>query len=140
MSNDPLDYDAIRRRVDERMNKRKEFIAHLSAYVLTNIAIWITYFLISPPGLWVLIPILVTFGWGIGIVIHGSLTFFEAGGMDSMHARMMRQEVNRERLARGLPPIDEDASEKPKRDRIMRLSDDGELVEDEEKSRQRSRK
>src|SRR5690242_4158801 len=78
MSNDPLDYDAIRRRVDERINKRKEFFAHLAAYILTNIAVWVTYLLISPPGLWVLIPLLVTLGWGIGIVIHGSITFFEA--------------------------------------------------------------
>src|SRR5260221_7855796 len=140
MSNDPIDYDAMRRRVDERMNKRNEFIAHLSAYIITNLVVWIAYFLISPAGLWVLIPILTAVGWGIGIVIHGAIVFFEAGGMDAMHARMMKQEINRERMQRGLPPVDDESLEKPKRDRIMRLSDDGELVEEEDRRQQQREK
>jgi len=137
MSNDPIDYDAIRRRVQERLNKRKEFIAHFAAYIMTNLIVWITYFLIQPGGLWVLIPLMTTLGWGIGIVIHGSITFFEAGGMDSWQEREMRKEVARERMRLGLPPEDGDSWKKPKRDRIIRLSDDGELIEEEDRRKQR---
>ena len=73
-------------------------------------------------------------------MIHGSIVFFEAGGMDAMHARMMKQEINRERMQRGLPPVDDESLEKPKRDRIMRLSDDGELVEEEDRRQQQREK
>ena len=53
---------------------------------------------------------------------------------------MMKQEINRERMQRGLPPVDDESLEKPKRDRIMRLSDDGELVEEEDRRQQQREK
>jgi hypothetical protein len=138
MSNDQIDYDAIRRRVQERLNKRKEFIAHFAAYIMTNLTLWILYFLVEPNTLWILIPIMSTLGWGIGLVIHGSVVFFESGGMDAWQEREMQKEIARERMRRGLPPEDGESWEKPKRDRIMRLTDDGELIEDEDRRKQHS--
>jgi hypothetical protein len=140
MTNDQLDYAEIRRRAEQRVTKRKEFMMHLAIYILVNIGLWVAFLFIG--GLiqqtWpLLIPLLSTIGWGLGVAIHGVVNYFETTGMDSMRDREYHRELEREMRRRG---IDDPALlEKPKRDQAVRLSDDGELVyEDEEEPNRRS--
>jgi hypothetical protein len=60
--------EALRDRALKRIQKRRDFSAHLAVYVLVNgflIAIWA---MTSAGGFfWPMFPI---FGWGIGLVMH----------------------------------------------------------------------
>jgi len=143
MANDQLDYAEIRRRAEQRVTKRKEFMMHLAIYILVNIGLWIAFLFIG--GLiqqtWpLLIPLLSTIGWGLGVAIHGVVNYFETAGMDTIRDREYQRELEREMRRRG---IDDPALlDKPKRDQVVRLSDDGELLyeEEEQPNRRASRK
>jgi hypothetical protein len=72
MESEILQDDQLRELAKARLIKRREFVAHLSAYVLVNgffIAIWV----VTGAGFfWPVFPIL---GWGIGLFFHGWDTF-----------------------------------------------------------------
>ncbi len=130
---DNLDYDEIRRRVQKRVNKRKELYIHAGVYVVVNIAVLILWLvlrggafgltagdpefaqIISAP-----IPLLLAGAWMIGLATHAMVVFFETGMLERMQDREMTREIEREKQRLYL-------SEKPKREALM-LSDDGELV------------
>jgi len=130
---DHLDYDEIRRRVNKRVNKRKELYIHTGVYVVVNIAVLLVWLvlrggafgltaqdpefaqIISAP-----IPLLLAGAWMIGLAIHAMTVFFETGMLERMQDREMTREIEREKQRLHL-------SEKPKREALT-LSDDGELV------------
>jgi hypothetical protein len=137
MSHD-LNYDDIRTRAEKRAKERIEFYQHLAIYLVTNALLWLLFILISVltnggagP---LIVPLLSTLGWGIGVAIHGIVTFVDtATTMDAMREREVQREIKRELRRRG---IDDPSAlyDKPKRDQAMRLSDDGELVPDDAQS------
>jgi hypothetical protein len=140
MANDQLDYAEIRRRAEQRVTKRKEFMMHLAIYILVNVGLWIGFLFLGGliGGPWpLLIPLLSTIGWGLAVAIHGVVNYFETTGMDAIREREYQRELQHEMRRRG---IDDPALlDKPKRDQAVRLSDDGELVyEDEEEPNRRS--
>jgi uncharacterized membrane protein (DUF485 family) len=139
MANDQLDYEAIRTRAEKRANKRKEFLLHLAVYILVNLGLWLVFVLIAAATtpLALIPPLLSTLGWGVGVGIHALVNYFDTTGMDSMRDREYQRELEREMRRRG---IDDPAMlDKPKRDQTVRLSDDGELVyEDDEQPNRRS--
>ena len=140
-------YDEIRSRIQQRFNKRKELFMHLAAYVVVNLIVWVlwlTGIANSIPvlsnlyeSLGILLPLLVTIGWGIGFFIHYLDYYYEAGGGAERRERAIQQAIEREVEMRN------GGYEKPKRDPRMQLTEDGELEEvsdDEEDVRERRRR
>lgn len=151
-----IDYTAIKRRVENRIRARMAFFIHLTVFIIINLALWFGYkFVIamvlqtmenSLPSIavtamqfpWVII---VTLGWGIGLLAHGIKVYFDSGAMDAYRERATQREIEREKMRLyGATP---DQFQKPKRERAagkVELSDDGELVYDDDLSQQASGK
>jgi len=133
MSDDPLDYEDIRRRVEKRVKKRAEFILHLAIYVTVNLILWIGALIVLPDLLF--IPLLSTLIWGVALVWHGVDTYLQTGALDAMRDREMRREIEWARRHQGLGDTEENEYEKPKHERAVRLSSDGELIPDEDEDK-----
>lgn len=61
----------LRAEAIRRLKKRRDFRAHLVAYLLVNallLAIWAVVWLTS--GVWFPWPLFAIFGWGIGLAFH----------------------------------------------------------------------
>src|SRR5689334_5507250 len=134
MSDNQVNYEDIRRRAEKRVNKRKELLMHAAVYIIVNVSLWLVFGAIAAfsPGKTALliIPLLSTLGWGMGLAIHAVVNFIETTAMDNMREREIDREMQQELRRRGL--TEADLLEKPKRDAAVRLSDDGELVYDED--------
>jgi hypothetical protein len=134
-------YDAIRRKVEQRFQQRNAFYTHLAVYTLVSILLWLIYGFtaglagqfINVPVLGLLLPIvsfpwplIVMAGWGIGLVAHG-LNYYSRYGEGAIR----RQEAIQREIERELA-LDPNY-EKPKNDSYVRLTDDGELevIEDD---------
>src|SRR5258708_3339421 len=143
MSNDKIDYEAIRQRAEKRVRQRIEFVQHLSIYVIVNLILWALWFIAKNAFQAELLlfpwPILVTLGWGVGLAAHGIVVYTQTNMMDAMRETAIQQEVQREMRLRGMDTPAADL-EKPKRDRAVRLSDDGEMVPVDEADEDRARK
>ena len=143
MPNNEIDYEAVRRRAEKRTNEKIEFYIHISVYIIVNLVLWALGLALGSVlglGTWgIFIPLLVTLGWGIGAAIHGAKVYLEGGLKDRMRDQAIRREMELERLRLGINEENEDSDEelvlqKPKRrnkDRVVRLGDDGELVDAE---------
>ncbi len=66
-SDEPLRREAIR-----RLKKKRDFRAHLLAYVLVNGFLWLVWGIVyaAASGPWFPWPLFPLFGWGIGLVFH----------------------------------------------------------------------
>src|SRR5258707_4494106 len=132
MSNNQIDYDEIRQRAEKRVRQRIEFVQHLSIYVIVNLILWALWFIAKnafpqAEPLFFPWPILVTLIWGVGLAIHAAIVYTQTNMMDAMREAAIQQEVEREMRLRGMDTSAQEL-EKPKRDRAVRLSDDGEMV------------
>jgi hypothetical protein len=56
-----------RKKAIERIQAKREFQAHVLAYVAVNAALVAIWFLVGGGFFWPIIPIL---GWGIGVLFH----------------------------------------------------------------------
>ena len=130
MTEDPIDYNRIRQRVEQRYDNLKGLIIHLAIYFLVITAAWIIFGTSHFLG----IPLVLTFAllWGAGLVAHGVEALFD---VVTARARenAIRREIEMELYHRDgrIPSF----MEKPKRHgERLRLSDDGEIVavEDDE--------
>lgn len=129
-----MDYKQIRARVEKRINQRNEFLIHFSIYIAVHLLLWMIWATSGGPQdhslPWPLYPM---FGWGIGLLAHGLVVFFNSGTMEERKERAIQREIERERLRMGGAMPEE--LDKPKRDEAKRkvyLSDDGELIDDED--------
>jgi hypothetical protein len=123
-------YDEIRHRVQQRFTKRKELLMHATAFVIVNAVLWILWFagpiqqlLQDFPDFGIPAPLIVTALWGMGFIVHFLDYYFEVGEGARRRDRAIQQEIEREKAIR------EDFLEKPKRDRRIQLTDEGELEE-----------
>lgn len=145
--NDPQ-YDNIRRKVEERYKQRLGLIIHLVAFFVFNLMFWGMWLIISPSSAvevsregirsmpvdigfpW---PLIITLGWGVGIVAHFLTYYYRYGAGANQREEAIEREIERELIRR------EEAGyvEKPKNDQRMRLTEDGELeaVSDDDFSR-----
>ncbi len=78
----------LRQRAIANLKKKREFAAHLLAYVLVNaflVAIWA----VTSDGtlFWPIFPIL---GWGIGLVFHAWDVYGSLPGEEQIHREMER--------------------------------------------------
>lgn len=139
--------DELRKRARKKLSARRELTQHLLTYVLVNLFLWMIYLSTSPGFPW---PLFVTGGWGIGLVSHMADYYFKHGkGAERREADIEREVIRQRRLARDRGELlsDDDCDEDDYADaRIvdlagveaghMRLSDDGELVDEVEYLRQ----
>ncbi len=144
MSGGDLNYDKIRERAEKRVKMQQEFKLHGVIYVVVNAFLWVLWIAIPAlldtlniSGTFMSImrfpwPILVMLAWGLALLIHGAVVYFEAGGGAEARERAVQREVERERALR----YGDSALEKPKRS--AHLAEDGELVyEDEDESEEK---
>ena len=142
MSNDVLNYEEIRARAEKRVKKRAEFLQHLAVYLIVNGFLWLMFLVIAiTTGAWpaLIAPFLTTVGWGIGLAIHALTVYVDTTAVENIRQQEIDREIQREMAQRGMSEFPE-RPEKPKRDRVMRLSDDGELIPDDEEPQSRARR
>jgi len=124
--------ERIRKKIEKKYQERAGVIAHAIPYVIVNIVLWSLYFNSDGGFPW---PMFVTLFWGIGMVSHFFAYYNKYGGGATRREEAIQREIEQER-ERSL------MYEKPKNDRRMRLTDDGEIEEvpDDEISRAQKRK
>lgn len=134
-----LNEDEIRARVRQKMARRRRFMAHLVTYIVVNGVLWLGWL----TTLWTMRqmggfdfdswpfsmmripwPLVVMVFWGIFLLAHGIRAYQQTTAQEREDLAVQR-EIERERKRLG-----EAAFEKPKRH--ASLSDDGELVFEEE--------
>ena len=130
----------VRDRVNESINKKREWFQHLAVFIPINIMLWMIFGLSGGGFPW---PLLVLLGWGIGLAGHG-IEFLSHNSRESAISRAVEQE--RDRLYNGEKPKRDRSPREPRSESNVRLTEDGELTdsmvqqyEDEAKSR-RSRR
>jgi len=128
-------YNKVQRRVEKPFKKRIEFIQHAAVYLCINLMLWAMFVFTTGAsaelGLpdfaaafpW---PLIVGLGWGAGLVAHAADTFMHGGFSAEAYERKLQQEVERELQSLA---EEEGLYEKPKRDRGIRLTEDGELTD-----------
>lgn len=125
------DYHRVRKGIEQDFTKRKEFLIHLSVYLPINLLFWLSW-LFTRDFFGFPWPVLLTLGWGIGMVAHAVDTYFQTGGRVTAREAAIQREIERERLS----------VEKPKRSRLV-IADDGELmemVEDDEETEEKPKR
>jgi serine/threonine protein kinase len=144
--------ERIRRRIEKRYKEKRGLQIHFAVYVMVNAFLWIIW-AFSNSVMTTMIPLgnlpsqavglpwplIVMFGWGIGLVAH----FIEYYGKYGAGAERREREIQRE-IERQMG-YQSAAMEKPKRspdEARYRLTDDGEIEEviDEDGSIQQKRK
>lgn len=147
MSDQNLDYAAIRRNVEKRLRRQKWnyrivfFVMHLLFFLVTMLVVWgvvaansqLADTLFNNESGAAVIVILPTIMWAAVILFHVASLYIETGaGEKNMREKLLMREAGEEILRMGL--VDEGTSEKPKRRareleaEPVRLSDDGEWI------------
>jgi hypothetical protein len=130
--NQPI-HDGIRARAEERVRRRGVLIRDFAIYVVANLLLTlfgveralnfqINYVLVMAVFSWL--------GWGIWLAWRA---FDVYGVLEARRERAIQREIEREIRRRALAESAE-STDKPKRKRLMRLADDGELVPDDTES------
>jgi serine/threonine protein kinase len=99
----PHDENALRRRVERQVKKRSEFNVHLVTFIFVNILLWMIYSFASgvlPTDLQALAqefpwPLIVTFGWGSGLLAHFIETYYQTGARAAARLRAIHGEFER---------------------------------------------
>jgi hypothetical protein len=99
----PHDEAALRKRVEKQYKKRQEFNGHLVAYVFVNLLLWGIVLggrMLGEGGFWAVMdefpwPLLVSFGWGAGLVAHGIDTYYQIGKRATARLRAIHTEFER---------------------------------------------
>jgi hypothetical protein len=83
----------LREEALRRLAKRRDFRAHLLAYVLGNALLWLIWGVVyAVSGFWFPWPVFPLFGWGIGLTFHAWDTYgrrpFREQDIDRELARM----------------------------------------------------
>ncbi len=122
---EPIDYRKINKRVEKRMKKRKDFQDAIVAFFVVSAMTWTIYFIFNglnfntPAWPLILMVIMVVI-----VVWQGIETYFLADARERERERLLQEEIGRERMRL----YSDAALEKPKRERVAQLSDDGELI------------
>ncbi len=122
---EPIDYRKINKRVEKRIKRRKDFHGAIAAFLVISALTWTMYFVFNgfsfnaPP--W---PLIVMAFMGVIVAWQGIETYFLADARERERERLLEEEIGRERERL----YGDAALEKPKRERVAHLSDDGELI------------
>ena len=91
MTTEQNDQD-LRAKAKQRVGMKMGFYIHALVYALVNLGLW-AIATIGGRGAWNLWPLA---GWGLGLAIHGIVTFAGLSG-DGLRERMLEAEVERQR-------------------------------------------
>ena len=129
---DAIHAEEIKQRVVRRYKQRLGFLIHLAAYIGGSIFFWGIWFLIESnvipaksPSDHFLWPLIIMLLWGIALLFHGIALIVAPHFQESQDRAIARE------IERAMARFETMNEEKPKRGTV-RLSDDGELVGDEE--------
>jgi hypothetical protein len=86
----------LQRRARRRVNQKMGFYIHATVYLLVNLGLAAINFAGGGKA-WHLWPLA---GWGLGLAIHGFVTFASLNG-DGLRERMLNDEVERLRRKQG---------------------------------------
>jgi hypothetical protein len=86
----PLTDNELQRRARRRVSRKMGFYVHLCVYLLVNLGLAAVNLIGGGPR-WHLWPLA---GWGLGLAIHGVVTFASLRG-EGLRERMLQQEVER---------------------------------------------
>jgi hypothetical protein len=76
-----------------RLRKKREFMQHLTAYVVVNLGLNLVWWLTMPGGFyWPAFPL---FGWGIGLVFHALDVYLPAQPSEERIQREMNRLAHR---------------------------------------------
>lgn len=130
------DEERIRKRIEKRYEERTGLVIHLISFIIMQIVFWgmwansqelIGTLLAGSPIPFATLdfpwPAFVTFFWGIGVVAHLMDYYNKYGAGAEKRERLIQEELERERQRK----LDSYYDAKPKRDRRVRLTEDGEL-------------
>ena len=82
--------EALQSRARRRVGMKMGFYIHALVYVLVNLGLWVIA-TIGGHGPWNLWPLA---GWGLGLAIHGIVTFIGLRG-EGLRERMVQAEMQR---------------------------------------------
>jgi hypothetical protein len=85
-----IDPDDIETRARRRVGIKIGFYTHFLVYVLVNLGLLVISS-VSGRGNWHVWPLL---GWGIGLAIHGIVTFISLRG-EGLREQMLKREIER---------------------------------------------
>ncbi len=155
MSNQ-LDSKRMRQEVERELQRTRRrariglFMGHVFMSIIFTIILWAVAlnnptmqaaFQVhdSPLPIFVILPTILAFA---SCMFHGFSTFIDTIPMKrALRDQAVLRVLGREVMRQGLDLEDEqEPSEKPKRDQVVRLSDDGELVTDSEVTQERTAK
>lgn len=80
----------LQARARSRVRRKLGFYVHAAVYVVVNLGLWAIASL-GGRGAWNVWPLA---GWGLGLAIHGLVTFISLRG-DGLRERMIASEVER---------------------------------------------
>ena len=80
----------LQARAKRRVSIKIGFYIHATVYVLVNLGLWAIATL-TGRGAWNIWPLM---GWGLGLAIHGIVTFISLRG-DGLRERMVEAEIQR---------------------------------------------
>jgi hypothetical protein len=133
VADDQPDYDDIRARAEMRVRRRGALIRDFGIYVAANLFLTLVGLDRATAAHNYTVLLMAVFswlGWGIWLAWRALNVY---GMLDAMRERSIQREIEREirrrALAENVKLVD-----KPKRKRLMRLSDDGELIPDDTES------
>lgn len=85
----------LRVRAEKRVNMKMGFYTHAMVFVLVNLGMYL-FTQVSGRGHWGMFPL---WGWGLGLAIHGLVTFLTLNG-EGFRERMLADEEDRLRQRR----------------------------------------
>jgi hypothetical protein len=136
-----VDLDELRQRAEERVHAKRQFSLHVVVFGVCIALLWVLWALTLPESEAIgFFPVLMTIGWGFALGVHGLATLQKLHIDDVVNEDDVIKEMAKEMRLRGIDPslaisgyVDEKrkrSPDKPKHvESVMRLSDDGELIE-----------
>lgn len=96
MNTIPLNDEELQKTAKRRVDIKMGFYTHLMVFILVNGGLYLLSGL-TGSGRWHHFPL---YGWGLGLAIHGVVTFLSLNGM-GLREKLMAQEVEALRKRQG---------------------------------------
>jgi len=114
-----FDENRVRKQIEKRYEERQGLIIHAVIFVMVNIAMWLVWYYAQVDFPF---PIIITMGWGSGMLAHFLTYYYKFGGGAAKRDEAIEREIERYRERTGY-------YEKPKNERRVELTEDGEIEE-----------
>jgi len=125
-----VDEAALRKRVEKKLEKRKEFHEHLSSYIGVNLMLWMIWLFTGPEFDGIPWPMWVSFWWGIGMIGHAWSYYSEYGFLANRNEDLFEREMAREyaRMYGEKPKNDDLYVYDDEPNDLIGIGEDGELI------------